>query len=149
MELQQRINNLPLDIVRYIIPFTYSPTNKKILEDIVNFHTIKQVLLDLYFRYWIIELDEIEPEDKYWLLNDIYRHYNNDKAHIYGYVDDFYNRFRRNILLFTKSKEEIEEYFNLHIINKNANAQINILLGLLTPNERNYLVNGFYIHNIF
>lgn len=144
MQLQQIIDTLPIDIVRYIIPYTYSPTNKYILDDIVNFHTTKQGLLDLYFEYWIIELHEIEPEEKYWLLNDIYSYYNNEIALMHGYVDDFYNKFRRNILFDKKSKGEINKYFTI-LRNKNENTQINILLGLLSPEERNFLVSNFAV----
>ena len=145
MQLQQRIHNLPLDLVRYIIPFTYSPTNKHILNDIINFHKTKQVLLNLYFDFWIIKLHDIEPEDKYWLINDIYRYYNNKIALMHGYVDDFYNKFRRNILLHTKTKEEIDKYFNW-LKTKNANTQINILWGVLSSEERNFFVSNFAVN---
>jgi len=50
---------------------------------------------------------------------------------LYGYVDKFNNIFRRN--LYMRSCLEMYVY---QLQNKSVMTQINILLGLLTPEER-------------
>jgi hypothetical protein len=132
------INKLPLDIVLYIIPYTYQPQNKSLLNDIVNYNESKTTLLDLYYKCWIIERQMPDPEeDKNWLINDIFGYANNYNALMYGYKDKFYNIFSRNILL--QSKEKIENYV-CQLENKNVSTQINIFLGLLTTNERKDII---------
>jgi hypothetical protein len=60
---------------------------------------------------------------------------------MYGYVDKFYNIFKRNIYL--QTNESIDKYINI-LEEKKVKTRINIFLGLLTCNERNDLVNAFY-----
>jgi hypothetical protein len=59
---------------------------------------------------------------------------------MFGYIDHFYNIFKRNIYL--QSVEAIDKYVN-NLEKKNVKSQINIFLGLLTINERNDLVIAF------
>ena len=55
---------------------------------------------------------------------------------MYGYIDKFYNIFKRHIFL--QLNEDVDKYiYNLK--NKELTSQINIFLGLLTVNERNEL----------
>ena len=82
-------------------------------------------------------MSEQEPEDKNWLINDIIAYANNYQATMYGYVDKFYNIFKRNIFL--QTNEQIRKYvFKLQ--GSHVNKEINIYLGLLTPNERNDVI---------
>jgi hypothetical protein len=80
-------------------------------------------------------------EDKNWLINDIFAYANNYNATMYGYIDKFYNIFKRNISL--QTIEAIDKYIN-NLEEKKVNTQINIFLGILTSDERNELVNAFY-----
>lgn len=134
------IKNLPLDIILQIIPYTYNVQNNILLQDIINYSKIKSILLQHYFNYWIIQLENIEPEHKNWLLNDIYAYINDDYPTMLGYVDNFYNIFKRNLQL--QTNKDVDRYI-LYLDKKNINSQLNIFIGLLQPNERNIFLH-FY-----
>ena len=138
------IQRLPMDIILQIIPYTYNLQNKDLLDDIVHYKETRTLLFTLYRKYWIIDGQQIEPEDKYWLINDIIAYANNYKATMYGYIDKFYNIFKRNISLQTKTIDSIDKYVNKLLSEKNINTQINIFLGLLNIHERNEIVIAFY-----
>ena len=76
-------------------------------------------------------------EDKYWLINDIHAYANNYKATMYGYLDKFYNIFKRNKYL--KTNEDIDNYVS-NLEKKDVSSQINVFLGLLTIKERNNII---------
>lgn len=139
--LNKFINKLPLDIVLQIIPYTYHLQNKNLLDDIINYNETKTLLFELYHKYWIIERQSLDPEeDKNWLINDIFAYANDYNATMYGYVDKFYNIFKRHIFLQTNKK--IYQYV-YHLEKKEVIAQINIFLGLLTMKERNDIITIF------
>ena len=132
------MNKLPLDIVLHIIPYTYQLQNKNLLDDIIDFTRSKTVLFELYHKYWIIGMQyHDENEDKCWLINDIYAYANNYKATMYGYVDNFYNIFKRKKYL--KTNEDIDTYID-NLEKKDVSSRINIFLGLLTIKERNDII---------
>jgi len=136
------IERLPMDIILYIIPYTYNLQNKNLLNDIINYKETKTILLELYYNFWILEMQTQAEEEKYWLINDIVAYTNSYKATMYGYVDKFYNIFKRNIFL--KTNEDIDKYF-YNLNNKEVTTQINIILGLLTAKERQDLIIEFPI----
>lgn len=132
------MNKLPLDIVLQIIPYTYQLQNKRLLDDIINYKEAKTVLLDLYYKYWIIDFQSVDPDEhKCWLINDIYAYANSYKATMYGYIDNFYNIFKRNKYL--KTNEDIDNYVS-NLEKKDVSSQINVFLGLLTIKERNDII---------
>lgn len=129
------IHSLPFDILLLIIPYTYQLQNKNLLEDIRNLNVSKKTLLELYYNYWIIVMQSQDPEeDKAWLINDLVAYANNDKATMYGYIDNFYTIFKRNPFL--QSNEVINKYVD-NLKKKKLITQINIFLGLFTILERN------------
>lgn len=128
------IHSLPLDIILLIIPYTYQLQNKNLLEDIRNYYLSKKTLLDLYYNYWIIMMQSIDPEeDEAWLINDLVAYANNDKATMYGYIDNFYTIFKRNPFL--QSNKALNKYID-NLEKKELITQINIFLGLFTIQER-------------
>ena len=136
------IQRLPIDIILYIIPYTYNLQNKNLLNDIRNYTETRSLLMKLYYEYWIIDAESQDPEeDTNWLINDIMLYANNDKATMYGYVDNFYNIFKRNVYL--QTNDIIDKYI-INLYKKTAKTQINIMLGLLTINERNDVIINFY-----
>lgn len=142
------IQKLPIDIVLQIIPYTYNLQNKKLLCDIINYNQTKSMLLELYYNFWSIEMESDDPEEyKNLLINDIFSCANDDEALMYGYVNKFYDIFKRNISL--QSKKDIDNYV-CNLEKKEVSTQINIFLGLLTTKERNkILVSAFYAYNPF
>lgn len=131
-KLHQHIRNLPVDIIMRIIPYTYQLQNKILLDDIVNYTETRTAMLDKYYNFWCVDMESRFPdEDKHWLINDILSYVNNYNAIVYGYVDKFNNIFRRN--LYMRSCVEMYVY---QLQDKSVMTQINILLGLLTPEER-------------
>jgi len=142
--MKEFIQKLPLDIVLQIIPYTYNLQNKNLLNDIINYKETKTMLLELYHNFWIIEMQSQEEEDKNWLINDIIAYTNGYNATMFGYVDNFYNIFKRNIFL--QTNEDIDKYiYNLY--NKEVTTQINIVLALLTIKERQDLISAFLVVN--
>ena len=140
--MKEFIQKLPLDIVLQIIPYTYNLQNKNLLNDIINYKETKTMLLELYHNFWIIEMQSQKEEDKNWLINDIIAYTNGYNATMFGYVDNFYNIFKRNIFL--QKNEDIDKYF-YNFNNKEVTTQINIILGLLTAKEREDLITEFPI----
>ena len=135
------IRRLPDDIILQIIPYTYNVQNKNLLEDIQDYKQTKRKLLEMYYVFWMIEMDSQNiNEYSNWLINDIFGYANDYKPTMYGYVDHFYDIFKRNKLLQTNTK--IQNYvYNLE--RNKIPTQINIFLGLLTINERKELMDNF------
>jgi hypothetical protein len=46
------IHRLPIEIISKIIPYTYYPQNKKLLNDIENYKKTQEILFNLYHAYW-------------------------------------------------------------------------------------------------
>jgi len=138
------IERLTMDIILQIIPYTYSLQNKDLLNDIIHYKESRTLLLELYHHYWIIEAQMQDPEeDINWLINDIIAYANNDIATMFGYNNHFYNIFKRNAFLKTKTIKSIDKYVN-KLNKKKVQTQINIFLGLFTIHERNDLITEFY-----
>ena len=133
MILQQLLDKLPIDIIRYIIPFTYNIQDKMLLDDIGNYSKTKIQVFDLYYSFWA-------NEDKSWLANDIFSYANLNNASDFGYIDNFYNLLYRN-----------PNYKKIDIINylEDApdNIQINIFWGLFKPKERYEIIASFVKQN--
>jgi hypothetical protein len=134
------IQKLPQDIMYHIIPYTYQLQPNVIMNDIKNYKETKELIVSLYYNYWIVNFEEAEPEDKYWLINDLVLLINNDQATMNGYVENFYNIFRRNQCL--QSCESINNYVS-NLETKPVTTQINIIWSLLTPKERTEFLVSF------
>lgn len=138
--MKKFIEKLPIDIVFRIIPYTYRLQNKDLLYDIINYKKTKTILFDLYYDFWIVNMHSQTEEDLNWLINDLFSYANDYNATMYGYVDKFYNIFRRN--RFLQTNEQIDHYvFSLE--KRDVSTQINIFLGLLKVYERNDIIRSF------
>lgn len=137
MELQLR--KLPIDIIHTIIQYTYNLQNKNLLQDIEHYTESKIKINSLYHNYFINYIGEPVDleEDKNWLINDLFGYTNKYSATMFGYLDDFYKVFQRNLLLL--SQYDVNNYI-IHLENKNVSTQINIFWGLLTIEERNIFI---------
>jgi len=97
--MKQYIDKLPFEVVfNHIIPYTYSPQPKILLEDIRDYVYTFNLISSVYYNRWIVFWGEEENEDKHWLCNDIYR-----------FVDDFNIRLlsSRNIKIKTMNISRI------------------------------------------
>jgi len=125
------IKLLPNDIISYIIPFTYRVQPKVLLNDIISYYTTKKQILSFYYGIWIGIYDE--KDDRKWLMNDINLYVNDYKALIYGYVENYYELFKRYKMLTNNSN--INKYID-RLNKEKIDKQINIFWGLLLPEER-------------
>jgi hypothetical protein len=133
------IQRLPIDIVRRIIPYTYQIQEKTLLNDITHFIEIKLQLQELYHNYWTIEMQSPDASEYiFWLINDIVRYANNYNPTMNGYVDKFYNIFKRHISL--QTEDQIDQYMSKLDETDNVPTQINVFIGLLTIQEREELL---------
>ena len=138
------MKKLPKELIDYIIPYTYKPQNKDLLNDIVDYKKTKLKVLELYYIYWRLYINEGELEDKYWLLNDIIIYANDNKPTNKGYVEKFYDIFGRISQLHTKENIDI---FVCNLENKCVETQINIAWGVLLPIERQSIIEDFISRN--
>jgi hypothetical protein len=138
--MQNLIRKLPIEIVQKIIPYTYNLQNKDLLEDIVNYKNTRNIIDKIYYEYWINLVESEEPNDKYWMINNIFAYTNDYKPTMNGYVEKFYRIFYRNPQLHNIS--EVNEYLEKLEL-KPVITQINVFWGLLTPIERNDIINDF------
>ena len=136
--MNNNIKKLPIDIIRYIIPYTYNIQNKELLVDIKNYSKTKNEVYIIYYNYWILALGEEEPEDKNWIINDIFRYLNNYQLLETMYSKYIYDIFTRNVYI-----KDIKKYIN-NFQKKKVNTQINIFWGLLTCLERELFYRNCY-----
>jgi hypothetical protein len=144
--MDEFIHRLPDDIILYIIPYTYNIQNKNLLEDIRNYRDSKQILLEIYHQFWMIYMRSQNLEEyKDWLINDLFGYANEHEPTMFGYVEHFYDIFKRNKLLQTNAK--IIKYVS-NLEKKQITTQINVFLGLLTINERKDVIAEFSVNHI-
>ena len=142
MELfnESPFNKLPKELIYIILSYTYQPQSKEITEDIINFNESKQILLKSYENYWIFFYQQNKPDDKEWIINDLYRYSNKNISTMNGYIDEFYELFFRKFNTITK--EKVNKYIKI-LDNKSLDTQINIFWGLFNLKERNEFIKIF------
>lgn len=135
------LSRLPLDIIREeIIPFTYNPQPKEICDDIKSFYNVRKYLSNVYYNRWKFSFDYEEDADYNWLENDILRFYNNDVALMYGIQIDYTNKYKRLFMLNNKDEVYINKMISFYW-EFEPKHMVNFLLGILTCEERNNLIN--------
>jgi len=126
---------LPRDIIDMIIPYTYNLQNKKLLEDIQNYSASKMKIHQLYYNTWMKYVNSIVPEDRDWILQNLFRYSNNYNLS----TDNFYKTFlKSNLCTATRP--------NANLSNLSLDSQINIFWGFMTPIERNNMIHS---HKLF
>jgi len=89
-------------------------------------------------------MNEIVPEEKYWLINDLFAYsdqyiiFNDDLNYVYNY----YDVFLRNILV--KDYETVDKYVD-YLSKQTVETQINIIWGLLNVVERDEFIRQIYL----
>uniref|UniRef100_A0A6C0HTK8 Uncharacterized protein n=1 Tax=viral metagenome TaxID=1070528 RepID=A0A6C0HTK8_9ZZZZ len=127
------MNKLPEDVIfNCIIPYTYSPQSKELLNDIRSFTNTLELISTIYYNEWIIHYQEQEPEDKNWLINDIFN----------------YLRSYSVSALFLQNPNIVKLWYRLYSINTDFKSErildkipvecgIRRFWGIFTPDERN------------
>ena len=132
-------SDLPMDIIKQIIPYTYSLQSKELLEDIRSYYISKKSIEDIYFNIFFDDYFVDDKVDKSWLINDLFAFANDYNPTMFGFVDSFYDIFSRNRML-KKDFHKINNFIGL-LENNSIEKQINIFWGLFTPEERNDFID--------
>ena len=130
------LSRFPQDLQHRILSYTYRPQPETLCEDIRSYVETKRELLQKYNRYWIVRLGMSAPTDRYWLLNDFFYYANQYKQTLFGYSDPFYRVFQRGYGL---ERREAVDTFVRKLGRKSLDTQINVVLGLFTPDQRDDL----------
>ena len=127
-------NKLPLEIIlTNIIPYTYTPQSKELINDIHSFNKTKQYLKEVYYVRWKDTFEYEIDADLNWLDNDIHRFFNEDQATMFGYKNKCIIKYKRLFCLQNKQLETTIKYISKR---RKPIQNINIQLGLLNPEER-------------
>ena len=127
-------NKLPLEIIlTHIIPYTYNPQSKELINDIHSFNKTKQYLKEVYYIRWKDTFEYEIDADLNWLDNDIHRFFNEDQATMVGYKNKCIQKYKR---LFCLQKKQLETTIKYISKRRKPQQSINIQLGLLVPEER-------------
>jgi hypothetical protein len=87
---------LPVELIHFIIPYTYEVQSNALTNDIQSFYTSKPIIHSLYYNKFVIEFDEPEPSDKEWLINDLSRFSNPRKMALGLLAEPHGNACRRH-----------------------------------------------------
>lgn len=131
--MEKNIRKLPEELIYNIMSYTYEVQPSTLLHDIKNYYDTKIIVSEYYYRIFIVELGDEPTEDKNWIINDLYSFYNRYQPTMWGYCDNFYNVFYRNIRLNTR--DNVQNYCK-NLDKNSVDTQINIFWGLLNINER-------------
>lgn len=114
------INNLPKDIIEYILSFTYNIQAEKLLIDIRSVIETKKTISLIYLKRYNDLLEYEKNADKNWLVSDIILYVKKNKHNSYNHISYLYSEF-----IFTKT--------NIH-------TQFNIFWSSLSPEERSHFI---------
>jgi len=159
------IKFLPQNIKDHILSYHCRSQPNYLLLDIQSFVESKKELERIYYDYFQNYMGEfnLPLEDKYWIINDLVRFLNQNVPTMLFYHDLFYEVFERNIYLFTRKKSLISRLSSCIISNnqikkkiidryikilddKDIMTQINLYWGLMTPEERNGMVELSFLN---
>ena len=144
INVRELIRKLPDDIVRYILPFTYSYQTPELIEDIQSFIKDRKTVRDWYRHKWSFYLFTRPFEDVEWMANYIIIYANSDQATMHGYHDRFLNIGSRS---FSLDSQEKQHRF-IHAIVQNCVKPMrcfNVIWGLLIPEERLVFIRRFVL----
>jgi len=143
-KLQTNMYKLPHDVIQLIIGYSYNLQSKTLICDIQNYDTSKQQIIYIYDTFWTNYMREAEHEYKNWIVNDIISYMNDYQGTMYGYTPKFHTFINRVNLQQLNRVLDVNT-FNTIIENKEIDTQINILWGLLLPQERNEIICRFEV----
>ena len=143
-DIAKKIALLPNEIQFTIMSYSMSPQPPALCHDIKHYY---KTLLEIFIYYHSIYIDiwhEEEPEDKHWLINDIYAYMNDYYPTYLGYRESFANIMRRSFIYRNWISKTPENTINKYIATLNRHKvdyEIYMIWGILTPEERNHFMN--------
>ncbi len=142
INVREIIRKLPEDIVRYILPFSYSYQSPELQEDIQSFSKDRKTVRYWYYHTFQIRLYTSPFEDQHWMANDIIIYANADQATMNGYHDHFYDLCSRG---FSLDSQEKQHRFIDALLERDMNPMrlFNIVWGLLVPDQRRAFIRKF------
>ena len=119
---------LPIDLVYTILNYICYPQPKALTEDIVSYKNTMTLACKIYHNNWVIEMGNPVGEDINWLENDLILYANEGVPTMLGVQPKCREIFDRAYRL---------EFYGFAMTNKlSAKTRVNMLLGLLTKEER-------------
>lgn len=129
------------DLKDYIYSLIHYPQKPLLLSDIVSFHHTYHFLLKLYEDVYINKFECEKPEDIEWLINDIMLFLNLDNPLLIHLTQQIYHIFTRLPYPQLKNETYFKKYITITFHQKPIIKQIRTVIGLLTPDERQILIN--------
>jgi len=142
INVREILRKLPVDIVQYILPFTYSFQSLELLEDIRSFYSDRKMVRDWYHRIYWIQLYTSPFEDQEWMANDIIIYANSDQPTMNGYHDHFFELCSRFFSLDSQEKQWRFIDSLLHPRVKSIRL-FNMIWGILVPYQRQAFIRKF------
>lgn len=136
------IRKLPEEIRIHILSYSMTPQPDFLCQDIRNFYSTLNHLYDIYYKIYIVDFHEDEPEDKIWIINDLLGYMNGYYPMNQGFVERFYQIIRRSFTY--NNVTTVQQFIRYLNTNHDIFRQIHIIWGLLHAEEREY-----FIHNAF
>lgn len=133
-------NKLPIELIYYILPYSYNPKPKKLLHDIKSYVSDFALISSIYFTQY---KDCI-------LLNDLQKLVDN--------IDEYAANHNTTTLVFSRMKcpkfSDIDQYntfkgnFFRNVPQNIIMRKIRIIWGLLNPRERTVFFNTFILDDL-
>ena len=139
MELNMKLfNRLPVDVImNEILPFTYSPQPKRLMNDVRSYYEDMDRLETMFY----VHNDII-------ILNDLIRFCNLFVAPVYDITLKYENILRRHYLLKNITHGELVHFvfydFHRRLLT-HTSRKLRFLYGLLRPFERKLFYDYFYL----
>jgi hypothetical protein len=131
-------------LLNNILKYTYRLQKKELREDIINYYKSKRKAIKLYNNSF---MDDNEDEAGLnWLSNDIDAYCNQNIATMEHLSDNYINILKRSIIFEEKKYIDITNYYWKFPF-RDVSRNINIMWGLLTPNERYKMLKMNYSTN--
>lgn len=123
------LTKIPYHIIQsHIIPYTYNTQPYELLNDIINYVLIKNILKKTY---------KTIDNGTEWLLHDLIDFFNNHQNTMSdSYECQYYQKYRRLFKLKNASNHHLFFFLYLKIPCYDIHRIINIKLGILNPDER-------------
>jgi len=141
--LQKRVALLPNEIQYNIMSYSYSHQTPLLCRDIRDYYVTLKETYQCYYNTFIGEWGDSEPEEKNWLINDIYNYMNDYYPMCLGYRENFRGIIERSFVYRYWSNKGLEntlDKFLYKLNKKGVDCEINLVWGLLTPEEREYFM---------